>query len=277
MSQYKVPQNVEAEDTILGPLTIKQFIYVVIAIGWGFICWRVLAVAPPIALLFMLPVSGPLLALGLVRREGQSFETYFIAMIRFAIVPRRRSWLKDQSNVVVREEIEKPKTEDIKMPSANEVRGELRKLATIVDSRGRIPKGEELQAADANVAGSALSQRVVTPEATQVASEIIANKVTAPRTDMLDMQHNPQAVAVGEMLTTSGADVRAQAIANMQKAATMPTNQPVAQAQVASQAPTQNAILQRAAQSSGVVSVQQLADQIGRQNVLQQGQSTQIR
>jgi hypothetical protein len=277
MGQYKVPQNVEAEDTILGPLTIKQFIYVVIAIGWGFICWRVLAVAPPIALLFMLPVSGPLLALGLIRREGQSFETYFIAMIRFAIVPRKRSWLKDQSKVVVREEVKKPETEEVVMPSATEVRGELRKLATIVDSRGRIPKGEELQSADANVAGSALSNRVVTPEATQVASEIIANKVTAPRTDMLDMQHNPQAVAVGKMLTTSGADVKAQAIANMQKAATAPSGQPVTQAQAPSQPATQNAILQRAAQSSGVVSVQQLADQVSRHNVLQQGQSAQVR
>jgi hypothetical protein len=277
MSQYKVPQNVEAEDTILGPLTIKQFIYVIIALGWGFICWRVLAVAPPIAILAMLPITGPLLALGLIRREGQSFETYFIAMIRFAIVPRRRSWLKDQSKVVVREETKKPEVEDVKMPSATEVRGELRKLATIVDTRGRMPKGEELQAADANVVGSALSQRVVTPEATQVASEIIANKVSAPRNDMLDMQRNPKAVAVGEMLTTSGADVRAQAIANMQKAATAAPNQPGNQAQAPSQPSTQNAILQRAAESSGVVSVQQLADQVGRQNVLQQGQSAQVR
>ncbi len=277
MSQYKVPQNVEAEDTILGPLTIKQFIYVVIAIGWGFLCWRVFGVAPIIAIFLILPISGPLLALGLIRREGQSFETYFIAMIRFVLVPRKRTWLKDQSKVVIKEEVKKPELEEVKMPSATEVRGELRKLATIVDSRGRIPKGLELQSADANVAGSALSQRVVTPEATQVASEIIATKVSAPRTDMLDMQHSPQAVAVGELLTTSGANVKAQAIANMQKAATAPTSHPASQAQAPSQAPAQNAILQRAAESSGVVSVQQLADQVSRHNVLQQGQSTQVR
>lgn len=277
MSQYKVPQNVEAEDTILGPLTIKQFIYVIIALGWGFLCWRVFGVAPVIALFLMLPISGPLLALGLIRREGQSFETYFIAMIRFVLVPRKRTWLKDNAKVVIHKVEEKK--EITAMPSKNpdEVRSELRKLTSIIESRGRIPKGSDLQSPDANIQGSALSNRVVTPEATEVASEIIAAKVSAPRVDMLDMQHNPQAVTVGQMLATSGADIKAQAIANMQKVATAPANHPVAQAQAPSQAPAQNAILQRAAESSGVVSVQQLADQVSRHNVLQQGQSTQIR
>lgn len=276
MPQYKVPQNVESEDTILGPLTIKQFIYVVIAIGWGFLCWRVLGVAPIIALVLILPVSGPLLALGLIRREGQSFETYFVAMIRFMLVPRKRQWYKDDAKVIIKEPEKKP-VDAMPVHNQAQVRGELRKLATIVDSRGRIPKGTDVQAADANIAASALSQRVVTPEATQVAGEIIAAKVAAPRNDMLDMQHNPQAVAVGELLKTSSEDVRAQAVANMQKAATEPASSTSSQAQAPSQAPGQNAILQRAVQNSGDMSVQQLSDQVNRPNVLQPGQSAQIR
>lgn len=274
MPQYKVPQNVESEDTILGQLTIKQFIYVVIAVGWGFLCWRILGVAPLVAILLILPISGPLLALGLIRREGQSFETYFVAMIRFMLVPRKRQWYKDDAKVVIKEPEKKPIDE---MPSAHnpvQVRGELRKLATIVDSRGRIPKGADVQAPDANVAASALSQRVVTPEATQVAGEIIATKVAAPRNDMLDMQHNPQAIAVGEMLKTSSQEVRAQAVAHMQKAATEPASP---QAQAPSQAVGQNDILQRAVQNSDELSVQQLSEQVNRSNVLQPGQSTSIR
>lgn len=272
MGQYKVPQNVESEDTILGPLTIKQFVYVIIAIMWGFLCWRVFSVAVPIAILLMLPVSGPLLALGLIRREGQNFETYFIAMIRFMLVPRRRTWLKDDTKaVVVRAPKEMEKQDEVRNP--NEVRGELRKLASIVDSRGRIPKGLDVQAADANVAGSALSQRVVTPEAVTIASEIISEKVSAPRNDMLDMQHNPQAVAVGELLKNAEVEARNKAMAAMQHPAeAVPT-----QAQATSQATPQNAILQRAVQSGAVVSVQQLAQQVHRQNVLQEGQATPIK
>ncbi len=275
MSQYKVPQNVEAEDTILGPLTIKQFIYVVIAIGWGFLCWRVFGVAPVIALFLMLPISGPLLALGLIRREGQSFETYFLAMIRFMLVPRQRTWLKDNAKVTMMEP-EKPK-ETTELPSAKdpaEVRDELRKLTNIIESRGRLPKGVDVQAADANLQGSALSQRIVTPEATEVASDIIATKVSAPRVDMLDMQNNPQAAKVTEMLQNSSADIKTQAISNMQKAAAAPATN---QAQAPSQPQLQNAILQRAVQNSGVVSVQQLANRVSRQGVLQPGQSAQVR
>jgi len=275
MGQYKVPQNVEAEDTILGPLTIKQFIYVVIAIGWGFLCWRVFGVAPVIALFLMLPISGPLLALGLIRREGQSFETYFLAMIRFMLVPRQRTWLKDNAKVTMMEP-EKPK-ETTELPSAKdpaEVRDELRKLTNIIESRGRLPKGVDVQAADANLQGSALSQRVVTPEATEVASDIIATKVSAPRVDMLDMQNNPQAAKVTEMLQNSSADIKTQAISNMQKAAAAPATN---QAQASSQPQLQNAILQRAVQNSDVVSVQQLANRVSRQGVLQPGQSAQVR
>ena len=248
-----------------------------IAIGWGFLCWRILGVAPIIAIVLILPVSGPLLALGLIRREGQSFETYFVAMIRFMLVPRRRQWYKDDAKVIIKEPEKKPVDE---MPSGHnpaQIRGELRKLATIVDSRGRIPKGADVQAPDANIAGSALSQRVVTPEATQVAGEIIATKVAAPRSDMLDMQHNPQAVAVGELLKTSSEEVRAQAVANMQKAATEPTRHTSSQAQAPSQAPSQNAILQRAVQNGSDMSVQQISEQVNRPNVLQPGQSAQIR
>lgn len=275
MGQYKVPQNVEAEDTILGPLTIKQFIYVVIAIGWGFLCWRVFGVAPVIALFLMLPISGPLLALGLIRREGQSFETYFLAMIRFMLVPRQRTWLKDNAKVTMMEP-EKPK-ETTELPSAKdpaEVRDELRKLTNIIESRGRLPKGVDVQAADANLQGSALSQRVVTPEATEVASDIIATKVSAPRVDMLDMKNNPQAAKVTEMLQNSSADIKTQAISNMQKAAAAPATN---QAQAPSQPQLQNAILQRAVQNSDVVSVQQLANRVSRQGVLQPGQSAQVR
>ena len=43
MGQYKVPQNVETEDKILGPLSVKQFIYVIIALMWAFLMWRILS------------------------------------------------------------------------------------------------------------------------------------------------------------------------------------------------------------------------------------------
>ncbi|MCF0232804.1 MAG: PrgI family protein, partial [Enterococcus sp.] len=33
MAQYKVPQNVEADDKLLGPFSFRQFIYLLVAAG----------------------------------------------------------------------------------------------------------------------------------------------------------------------------------------------------------------------------------------------------
>lgn len=50
--QYQVPQFIEVEDKIFGPLTLKQFIYVAGSLGTGFVAWNFLpgVLAVPIAL-----------------------------------------------------------------------------------------------------------------------------------------------------------------------------------------------------------------------------------
>lgn len=64
MAQYQVPQFIEVEDKIFGPLTIKQFIYLAGAGGLALICFTVLP------LLLALPLGG--LAVGI----GAAFAFY---------------------------------------------------------------------------------------------------------------------------------------------------------------------------------------------------------
>ncbi len=57
--RYQVPQFIEVEDKIFGPLTIKQFLYVVGGTAIGFILWSTtpkavsLLIGPPIVLFFI--------------------------------------------------------------------------------------------------------------------------------------------------------------------------------------------------------------------------------
>lgn len=53
MSTYKVIQDIEAEDKLLGPLTLRQFIYAVIVIVSGFIAFRLAAVKFFLAIPFL--------------------------------------------------------------------------------------------------------------------------------------------------------------------------------------------------------------------------------
>jgi hypothetical protein len=39
MAVYKVPQDVEAEDKLIGPFSFRQFIYLIIVAGAGAIGW----------------------------------------------------------------------------------------------------------------------------------------------------------------------------------------------------------------------------------------------
>lgn len=52
MAQYQVPQFIEVEDKIFGPLTLKQFIYLAGAGGLMLLCFTLLP------LLFALPLAG---------------------------------------------------------------------------------------------------------------------------------------------------------------------------------------------------------------------------
>src|SRR5688572_13218894 len=94
MAVYKVPQDVEAEDKLVGPLSFRQFIYAGIALGgaaMGFFMFQVfplLAIIPmPVVLLFG--------ALALPLRKDQPMETYLLALLRFYLKPKQRIWNPD--------------------------------------------------------------------------------------------------------------------------------------------------------------------------------------
>jgi hypothetical protein len=52
MAQYQVPQFIEVEDKIFGPLTLKQFIYLAGSAGLALLCFTLLP------LLLALPLAG---------------------------------------------------------------------------------------------------------------------------------------------------------------------------------------------------------------------------
>jgi hypothetical protein len=69
--QYQVPQFIEIEDKIFGPLTLKQFLYLA---GGGGLCLLFFTLLPIyIALVFMTPVIALSLALAFYRVNDRPF------------------------------------------------------------------------------------------------------------------------------------------------------------------------------------------------------------
>lgn len=136
MSSYKVPQDVEAEDKLLGPFSFRQFLYLIIvavAIGVGFLLFKIL---PPLVVI-PLPFVVFFGALALPLRKDQPMEIYMAALLSFYLKPRIRPWEPDGIETLVY--IAAPRNKEperTKNISESEAEQRLRYLSSLSDSRG---------------------------------------------------------------------------------------------------------------------------------------------
>jgi hypothetical protein len=141
MAVYKVPQDVEAEDKLIGPFSFRQFIYLIIVAGAGAIGWFLGQLFLPLAII-PLPIILFFGALALPLRKDQPMETYLAAIVSFYLKPHRRLWSPDGTQTLV--EITAPKVIEVhrtKNLSETEAEQRLSYLASIVDSRGWASRG----------------------------------------------------------------------------------------------------------------------------------------
>ena len=146
MAVYKVPQDVEAEDKLIGPFSFRQFIYlIIVAISIGVLILlftRAPAFLSFTMLIALLPVIVTFGALALPLRKDQPMETYLLAVLRFYLKPRMRMWDTDGSMALV--EITAPKTVEENRTnglSQDQAASSLDYLAQLMDSRGWSAKG----------------------------------------------------------------------------------------------------------------------------------------
>lgn len=141
MATYKVPQDVEADDKLIGPFGFRQFIYLIIVALSGAAAWGLAQVFIGLAII-PLPVILLFGALALPLRKDQPMEIYLAAMVSFYLKPRRRLW--DPEGVETLIEITAPKTVEVRRTkdlSQTEAEQRLSYLANIVDSGGWAIRG----------------------------------------------------------------------------------------------------------------------------------------
>jgi hypothetical protein len=137
MSVYKVPQDVEADDKFLGPLSFRQFIFAGIVMITGYISFLMLTKGAALGIIFTAPVMLVFGFLAFPFGREQPNEVWLGAQIRFIIKPRRRIWNQDGIKDLVR--VIAPKREVHHYTdglSQNEVKSRLSALASMMDTRG---------------------------------------------------------------------------------------------------------------------------------------------
>lgn len=88
--QFKVPQNIDMQDRILGPLTMIQFVYAVVGFGT---CYAIYMSLPRPASYFLIaPIALFVVCLDFVKVNERPFLDFFISAIEYAATPKRRFW-----------------------------------------------------------------------------------------------------------------------------------------------------------------------------------------
>jgi len=222
MATYKVLQDIEAEDKLVGPLTLRQFIYAIVMMVCLYICFILITKGAPLFIIIFIPpafISG---FFAFPWGREQPTEIWALAKIRFMAKPRRRIW--DQSGVKELVTVTAPKRVEINYTnglSETEVAGRLKALADTIDSRGWAIKNVNpgMQQAIAGGANAADSDRLiginVLPQVQPLAS-------VRPADDILDEQNNPVARQFNQMLAQSDVQHRERIRTAMSQASAQP-------------------------------------------------------
>lgn len=92
MNQFTVPQFIDVEDKIFGPITTRQFIILLVA---GLILFIVFKLADLALFIFLLAIIGSFaLVLAFVKINGQPFHYFLLNIVQTVRRPSRRLWVK---------------------------------------------------------------------------------------------------------------------------------------------------------------------------------------
>lgn len=203
MATYKVLQDIEAEDKLLGPLTLRQFVYAAVVIILGFIAFKLFPASP----LLVIPFLPPMVFFGMLAApfgHDQPSEVWMLAKIRFFLKPRKRIWnqdgLQELVTITVPKRIERHLTNGL---NQYEVNSRLQALASTLDSRGWAIKNVSINmfSQPSYLAGNeAVSDRLV--DVGSLPQEVPNYEVYAGD-DIMDEQSNPTAQHLQTMIVQS--------------------------------------------------------------------------
>ena len=224
MGTYKVIQDIESEDHLIGWMTPRQTIYAAIVLISGFIgftlstngAWFLAIILLPHMILFSV-LSGPFV-------HDQSSEIWLLAKIQFFLKPKRRIWnqsgVQELVTITVPKKVERVLTDGL---SQNEVNSRLSALANTLDSRGWAVKNTSLNTYAPTSYDTSSSDRLITQASLPQA---VTDSDIGPQDDILDTFNNPAAAQLDGMITQAAQAHRQQVVQQMQAPATAQPTDP---------------------------------------------------
>ena len=235
MATYKVIQDVEAEDKLVGPLSLRQFIYAAIAAFLFYLSFFSVTKGIGFLVIFFVPPALFTGFLAVPWHSDQPTEVWALAKLRFFLRSRKRIWdqsgTKELVTVTVPKKVEHELTNGL---TQTEVRSRLHALADTIDSRGWVVK-------NVNVTVPTDSQQTYTTSDRLIDTDILPQQVSdidiRASDDILDAAENSVAKHFDTMIADAAASQRQELIEQMQTPAVAAPPRPNRAKTVATQPP----------------------------------------
>jgi len=139
--QYVIPQFIDVEARVIGPVTVRQFITIIAGLFVSAIEYKLFDVS-----LFVLAAVVNFIlvgALGFLKVNGAPFHIYLLNMIASLKRPAVRVWRKEHNDFVIVKEIAGKEAELRNMPHKPLPKSRLGELTLIVNTGGLYKEEEQ--------------------------------------------------------------------------------------------------------------------------------------
>ncbi|MFH1191993.1 MAG: hypothetical protein V1655_00805 [bacterium] len=137
MRQFVIPQFIDVETKIIGPVTVRQFLIMLITFGIIFITYKLCDFSLFIVAGFTQFAIGGMLAF--LKVNGRPVHYFLLNFFETARRPKLKIWYKDFNNNELRQFLNKPKEEQpaLMIPQKEFIaQSRLSELSLIVDTGG---------------------------------------------------------------------------------------------------------------------------------------------
>ena len=133
--RYSVPQFIDVEDKIIGPISVRQFVTIIVGAALLFISFRLLNfLIFALVGVFIFALTG---VVAFARINGRPFHYFLLVIVQTLRRPHVKVWNKEMTAPVAAEKKKKKKDEDLHLPPKLAVsQSRLTQLGLMVDTGG---------------------------------------------------------------------------------------------------------------------------------------------
>lgn len=140
-NRFVVPQFIDEEAKIIGPITMRQFIILLFALMILFILFKTVDFA--LFLLTGIPLLFFMIVLAFVKIRGQKFHFFLLNFVIKMRRPNVRIWDKSQQGNIEVMKVEEKKPEPPRLVKVAPSQGRLHELSLVVNTGGMYRPDEE--------------------------------------------------------------------------------------------------------------------------------------